>query len=611
MDSRFSVIRRDRNVGLSTSRNTGISVARGDYITFLDGDDFMFPDTLGPRLETAQDTDPLIVGSWCDWVSVKENVGLDISCKSKSPRNDKLTISYTTARGENQVISSSPIIKLEIVKRLDGYDSEFRTAEDFDFITRLFRNGFKLKSSGVVGIAYRQKRESMVVNDPVGHLRNAMKIYSYMKSHMEPESVCDLSTHAFVDPPAGIPNERKRFERIVTFLTLTVLAEGEQNLSDISDMLTTNLNREDIPESTITERIQIAMRRNPSLRRNITKSQRNHVDKTVRRLIEDYCFRNTKETKDNPYHIGSLIQERLAHLGQQQSRIRKDLNFTTRGPLEIVLTAKSPDAARELLLVGRELVELGYSVAMINDCISDFHIKSEGVTPISLEDAMPKLLISSDGDRKNLNYEKHFVLSCEPILTGEIFPDVDAAHIRGEWESHLFPQHNSRIVDWHTRQTRNKSTRFPSEGQKQFHRREGVYVFKSEKFQLPTAEDFKKLLPDENLFFSPEFLDSEIQKKVSSESQIFDLVRLRTVAPYLKALVCPTSSIPTDALDSGTPIIVVSNPESLEAPSSSEQLFIDIPRLLSTASISYSERTFDEDPLQIHIQQCIDMLSQV
>lgn len=45
-DTRFRIIRRENNGGLSAARNTGIDQSTGDYIYFLDGDDKILPDCL-------------------------------------------------------------------------------------------------------------------------------------------------------------------------------------------------------------------------------------------------------------------------------------------------------------------------------------------------------------------------------------------------------------------------------------------------------------------------------------------------------------------------------------------------------------------------------------
>ena len=52
-DERIIVVH-DTNHGLGHVRNTGIDMARGKYVCFLDSDDYMEPDTLKNRYETAE-----------------------------------------------------------------------------------------------------------------------------------------------------------------------------------------------------------------------------------------------------------------------------------------------------------------------------------------------------------------------------------------------------------------------------------------------------------------------------------------------------------------------------------------------------------------------------
>lgn len=52
-DERVIVVH-DTNHGIGHARNTGIDMARGKYICFLDSDDYMEPDTLKNRYETAE-----------------------------------------------------------------------------------------------------------------------------------------------------------------------------------------------------------------------------------------------------------------------------------------------------------------------------------------------------------------------------------------------------------------------------------------------------------------------------------------------------------------------------------------------------------------------------
>lgn len=53
-DARISLIRKEKNTGLSDTRNTGMRSARGEYILFLDSDDYIEPGAFGKIREISE-----------------------------------------------------------------------------------------------------------------------------------------------------------------------------------------------------------------------------------------------------------------------------------------------------------------------------------------------------------------------------------------------------------------------------------------------------------------------------------------------------------------------------------------------------------------------------
>ena len=60
-DTRFRVFHKE-NGGVSSARNLGIDNARGEWVSFIDADDRILPEFLQSLIETADDSDELIVG---------------------------------------------------------------------------------------------------------------------------------------------------------------------------------------------------------------------------------------------------------------------------------------------------------------------------------------------------------------------------------------------------------------------------------------------------------------------------------------------------------------------------------------------------------------------
>lgn len=65
-DSRFHVIHKPVNEGLSAGRNTGMAAASGRYITFLDCDDWLEPDIYEKMLASHSGADIIVTGAYHD-----------------------------------------------------------------------------------------------------------------------------------------------------------------------------------------------------------------------------------------------------------------------------------------------------------------------------------------------------------------------------------------------------------------------------------------------------------------------------------------------------------------------------------------------------------------
>lgn len=160
-DDRLVVYSNDQPKGLAAARNRGLAAAAGSWITFLDGDDFLLPDAIARRLRGALDhrtADGWSAGAYCDWLPIPETGGrVDAAPQPRSLS----AVAFLKALDDVPFIASAPLLATDVVRALGGFDEDAATAEDALLWARLLRNGFTLGYAPYVGIAYRQRRESM------------------------------------------------------------------------------------------------------------------------------------------------------------------------------------------------------------------------------------------------------------------------------------------------------------------------------------------------------------------------------------------------------------------------------------------------------------------
>ncbi len=178
-DKRFRLLRHDRNRGLAASRNTGVAAARAPYVTFLDSDDYIYSDGLRVRLAATND-DPEQAGVYCGWESVEENVRVSWSGSRPAPSRARVTLLSTG--WEVPFIATAPIVRTDLMRATGGFNEELRTAEDFDFWSRLLRGGVYFDYVPYMGLAYRQRKGSMIRRSPLGHLATVQGVWNNLAS---------------------------------------------------------------------------------------------------------------------------------------------------------------------------------------------------------------------------------------------------------------------------------------------------------------------------------------------------------------------------------------------------------------------------------------------
>jgi glycosyltransferase involved in cell wall biosynthesis len=134
-DPRFRMIE-TASTGVADARNAGLRHARGEALLFLDADDWVVPAHLA-RLTAALSDNPEAGASYCGYVRVTPQGQAFLPRFSPQVSTDPVR---AFARG-NPLPPASVMLRRGPVEKLDGFDTRYRTCEDWKLWTDLVHSG--------------------------------------------------------------------------------------------------------------------------------------------------------------------------------------------------------------------------------------------------------------------------------------------------------------------------------------------------------------------------------------------------------------------------------------------------------------------------------------
>jgi len=135
-DARIRLLRNERNVGPAVSRNQAIATARGEFVAILDNDDVALPERLTLSVAALRQRPELGLVGGTSW-AIDEESTIAGHPHPRKRRDDARAHRRVFEQCRMPFFHSSYMIRMSVLRQLNGYDEFFRYAGDLDLILRV------------------------------------------------------------------------------------------------------------------------------------------------------------------------------------------------------------------------------------------------------------------------------------------------------------------------------------------------------------------------------------------------------------------------------------------------------------------------------------------
>jgi hypothetical protein len=158
----------NQGIGTSEARNTGLERAAGTFITLLDSDDILYEGALRRRVDALQNYPERSIVSCTTRLVDNQLQPLDVEIQAGARE-------FTFADIHRNLHPNSLMGRAEVMKRF-RFDSEHDGVEDWVYLSRILRSGYRVVGVDDCAVAYRIRGNSVVMADFNAHEERCRKV---------------------------------------------------------------------------------------------------------------------------------------------------------------------------------------------------------------------------------------------------------------------------------------------------------------------------------------------------------------------------------------------------------------------------------------------------
>lgn len=196
------------NMGACVARNTGMFAAKGVYIAFLDDDDEWLPEKIEKQIEVIKNSKAALV--YCGWIYQIDSLNKQLYGKTKFLRGD---VFHELLFGNFINSTSFPLLRLECLKDIGGFDVSMQSAQDFDVWLRITQN-YNIDFVDEPLVIYHEHDGEQITKNPVKKINGLERINKKYQKYIDSDSSLWWVRHIIITPYYAMNGEKKKAIKI-------------------------------------------------------------------------------------------------------------------------------------------------------------------------------------------------------------------------------------------------------------------------------------------------------------------------------------------------------------------------------------------------------------